>query len=189
MLRTKLQVGLALTAAIVILACASALAAPPAQPGKVNVTVTASTLVGVFYTGNHQLIFNITADDIKKEEKILIDQGDVLWFYNDTPWVIRVSRGPWSKDGDPGWPPSDKVDNDVKLSIRQDTKPPKKIHVPTGWWEVPRTVDNEKKHWAKGDVGGQGTFHGVDWRAHFPKDKLTPGTYRTTVTFTISIEH
>lgn len=144
---------------------------------QVEVTVTIAQILEVEYTGDDEIVFNVTKKDLEEGSLQLVDQGDLIWWSNIPEWDIWIERTDWVTDGNPY----------LKLLLQAHYGPPPPAPPPPpDFIEVTTT----EVIWIVGGGIGTDTFVGVDWKIKFPYEKdewwkNTPGTYTCTVTISI----
>jgi hypothetical protein len=135
---------------------------------QVNVTVNVAQILEVAYTGSSLVLFNVDSCDLGAGSKTSLDQGDVNWYSNAAPWIIKVQRTEWdtpNKSADPG----------LILQVKYGPGS-------TGNWV---TVNTYPTAWINGATPGNGTFEGVDWEIEGLSFLMPPGAYYCTVTISI----
>jgi hypothetical protein len=175
------RVALSLLAGAVLLHCHPALAAPPAGPDEIDLTVNVPTLMNVDYTGDDQLETEIDNHDLDDGYKIVYNAGNLNW-YSNRNWVIRVKRSGWEWKKNHGhghhWDDKDEDESPI-LFVKKDAPG-------SQYWKL---VSTSHSGWLSGASGGTGTFNGVDWGLLLTGpgwyDEPKKGYWRTTVTFTI----
>lgn len=149
----------------------------------VEVTVSIPQILQLVYTGDSDLEFVVTLEDIEEGSKGLVNQGDLKWWANCAPWDVTVQRTEWEQTAGSGWPGP--PDRDIHLQIKQG--PPDN----TKWLDV-TTTETVWPELSGNTSTGSGTFPGVDWKIKQigwddapPNGFLPPGTYECTVTIAI----
>jgi len=135
---------------------------------QVNVMVNVAQILNVAYTGSSLILFNVNRCDLSAGSKTILDQGDINWCSNVTPWVIRVQRTGWHT-------PNKSVDPGLSLQVKYGAGS-------AGNWV---TVNTYPTSWINGSGCGTGTFQGVDWKIKGLTSKMHTGMYWCTVTITI----